>query len=164
MSTLSARLTIKMDILGEEQLYRVMKGRIHAVSDWSPAWNAIAADYKHYEEEQFDAEGAVGGNTKWAALSPEYAARKEKKYPGTGILTASGKLRRLMMNPHETIEPLKMVLRFAGYTVGTRRHWDLPALFQTGTKHMPARKVILLTKWQKSKIVRFIRKLVFGEK
>ncbi len=159
--TLNARVTLKVSILGEVQLNRALQGRIKAVSDWRPAWRRIAENYQAVEQQQFAAEGAAGGNPKWSPLSAKYAAWKSKHYPGAKLLTRTGKLARLMTHPNVELQPLALTLGFAGYRVG---RWDLPALHQTGTRKMPARKPINLTRRQKTAWMRILRDLISGEK
>lgn len=48
---------------------------------------------KYYRDVAFTSQGGVFG-AKWARLSPKYAARKAKKYPGRSPLVLTGKMQR----------------------------------------------------------------------
>jgi len=160
--TVNARVNLRVEVGGEVQLSRRIQGRIKAVSDWSPAFRKIAYDFKEGEERQFAAQGAFGGNPAWAPLSVKYAIWKEAHFPGAKILTRTGRLMETMTNPQVTVQPLMLRISFKDYTVG---RWFLPTLHQTGTtRGMPARKVINLTRAQRTRWTRYIRDLVFGEK
>lgn len=63
------------------------------LNDWSTTFNSVG-DYLMdvYSRLMFSTEGAYLGQ-RWANLSPGYEVQKAKKYPGRGILEASGKLK-----------------------------------------------------------------------
>lgn len=61
-------------------------------------WDAVASEFYKIEKEQFESEGSAGASGKWKALTPKYAARKQKKYGPVPILTASGEMRRSLTN------------------------------------------------------------------
>lgn len=94
-------LHFSIDIDGDRELSRKIHGLTRAVSDWSPAFKAMAADWSSTMEQKFSTEGgheagtdAEGNpNPPWAPLSARYAAWKARKYPGKGILEATGELR-----------------------------------------------------------------------
>lgn len=75
------RITVAFERAGDE----IADFGKHVFSKLGPVFEAE-------EARQFDAEGG-GPSGGWAALSPAYAAWKEKRYPGKPILEASGALR-----------------------------------------------------------------------
>ncbi len=160
MSALNAKVKLEVSVLGEMQLKRTIQGRIKAVSNWSPAFRLIAADFVKMEAQQFDAEGAFGGNPRWKPLSAKYAAWKARHFPGKPILQLKKKLKHVMTHPKTDIAPLRLVLSFLGYRRGS---WDIPALHQTGTTKMPARKPINLTRSQRARWMKFFRRLLMGD-
>lgn len=150
----NARVQIQLSVLGEMQLSRAIAGRIRDVSDFSTPFRQIADDLVDMEREAFAREGAYEGNPAWAPLSDRYAAWKARRYPGARILERTGKLRRLMTSPSVDIAPLQLAVRFSGYTRGG---WDIPALHQTGTRKMPARKPLNLSMRRRRRWLRYFR-------
>lgn len=56
-------------------------------------------------------EGAANG-TKWKPLSPAYAAQKAKKYPGRGIMEASGRLSKSFRSKTQRFGPVNRLTVF----------------------------------------------------
>ncbi len=82
--------------------------------------------------EQFATEGAWGGEP-WAPLSPGYALAKAGRFPGRGILYATGQLRRAASSPQRQATADSLTLRIVDFKAG----WH-----QDGTTRMPARPII----------------------
>lgn len=61
----------------------IFKDTLQDVGDWY---------LKFLQNDVWETEGAVFGEP-WAPLNPKYAKRKAKKYPGAGILEATGTMR-----------------------------------------------------------------------
>ncbi len=111
----SGTFHISFDIDGDRELSRKLHGMLGAVSDWSPAFAKVAADWSDTMDRKFAAEGNLETGSEqagWAPLSPKYAAWKAKHYPGKGILQRTGALREAAVNPETTISPkrLRMVV------------------------------------------------------
>lgn len=84
---------LRFSISGQVQLSRVLLNVSNAVKDWTPALEKSAEDLiEVFSYDVFESEGAAIGEP-WDPLSAAYAKRKEKLYPGTGILEASGLMR-----------------------------------------------------------------------
>ena len=84
---------LSFQIEGSVELSRNLTELDANMRDWSDAFKATGEYLKgFFEGEVFDSEGSVFGEP-WQALSPAYAIQKEKKYPGKGILEASGTMR-----------------------------------------------------------------------
>src|ERR1700712_1763880 len=63
------------------------------VSDFTPELRDIGEWYIDFlQNDVFETEGGVYGSS-WQSLNSKYAAQKAKKYPGRGILEASGRMR-----------------------------------------------------------------------
>jgi len=157
-ATTSARVEVKVSVLGEAQLHRALQGRIRRTSDLRPAFEQIADDFFEGEGKAFDREGSYEGNPAWTPLNQQYAERKARKHPGARILHASGKLEEAMTGGSGAIRevaPLRLVVG-GSVTVGKGRRWDLGALHQTGTRRMPARKVVNLARRQRHRWMRII--------
>lgn len=119
------------------QLSSMIDGAARLADDISPALPAVAARFHKQMERHFDQRGAAGPSGAWAPLSLDYAAWKAKKYPGKGILEATGAMRDALTSFGEgsyTLYGPNSV--FIGSTL------DYPTYHQTGTERMPQRVVI----------------------
>ncbi len=98
------------------------------IQDWREAWPAVSDALRGIAMRQLASQGAGGRRESWAPLSPEYARRKQKKYPGQPILQASTRLwQSLVGTTQDTVEdPASMKLRF-----GTRVEYA--GYLQSGT-------------------------------
>ena len=87
-------LAISWHIEGEAQLVRRLRGIEAGLKDWSPAFQQTARELKDiFSNDVFQSEGRAIGE-QWQPLTPSYAAQKARKYPGKGILEASGHMRQ----------------------------------------------------------------------
>jgi phage gpG-like protein len=94
---MSQGFSISWEIEGEKQLSRKLLLMASRVKDWTPAFEQTAYELKNlFSQDVFATEGAVI-NEHWAPLSKAYAYQKAKKYPGKGILEATGKMRNGFM-------------------------------------------------------------------
>lgn len=101
-------------------------------------WPKLTPVLEAAEKAQFDAEGE-GESGSWAPLSAQYAAWKEANYPGSPILHRTGALFEALT---DSSSPL--ALRQAdgdSYNFGTQGV-TYASYLQSGTKNMPARRVI----------------------
>jgi len=84
---------LSFNIEGEQQLSRRLRIAADKIKDWTPAFQETAMTLKNiFSREVFESQGAII-EEQWSPLSKAYAYRKAKKYPGKGILEASGKMR-----------------------------------------------------------------------
>lgn len=84
---------IAFTIEGDKELSRSLSGMAERLQDWTPAFEKTATTLVDlFSGEVFDTEGAIFGDS-WAQLSENYAKQKAKKYPGMGILQATGSMR-----------------------------------------------------------------------
>jgi len=160
--TTNARVDLRLSVLGEIQLHRALAGRIRLTSDFSPVFQKMHADFIDMEKTAFAQQGAYEGNPAWAPLSPKYAAWKARHFPGANILYRTGALlHALTGGAGHTSEIKPFYLRIAALLRVGR--WDLGALHQTGTRHMPARKPLLLSRARRSRWLRFLSNHLRGE-
>lgn len=104
-------------------------------------WPMLSRAFVGWMSEQFETEGAswTGG---WQELSEPYATWKADHFPGKGILSMYGDLRRAATTPRREATPRTLLLTIDGYTHSeTGREMD-PSWFQEGTARMPARPLI----------------------
>lgn len=147
-------LTIRWEIEGEAQLVRRFQGIRAEMADWSPAFAQTAAELKRvFSNDVFQTQGRAIGES-WRPLSPRYAARKSRRYPGKGTLEASGKMR----NSFQTMFKPDMAAV-----------WNSVAYFQYHQSNkprskMPRRVMMKLAEQQKQLVVRifhtyFVKKI-----
>lgn len=67
------------------------------VRDWSPAFQDTARELKNiFSNDVFQTEGGII-DEHWSPLKQAYAIQKAKKFPGKGILEATGDMRNSFM-------------------------------------------------------------------
>lgn len=97
-----AGLTLTVTVEGETQLSRTLMLMADRVKDWTPAFQETASTLKNiFSNDVFESEGAAI-DEHWAALSPDYEARKAKRYPGKGLLQASGTMRNSFKSMYQS--------------------------------------------------------------
>lgn len=84
-------IRLRSQLIGQAGAQRALDELGRNLSDLSPAWRAMLADWKSSQKKLFDSEGSSAG-VRWAPLSPRYAAWKAKRFPGRGMLQMSGGL------------------------------------------------------------------------
>lgn len=151
---------IVFDFAGEAQVDRQLLRFAGRARDARPAFREMARRFAPAEGRQFDSQGAYGSGP-WKPLSPEYAAWKERHYPGRKIMQRTGALKRdLTERPFgvEVIEPSHMVL-------GTNRSYA--KYHQRGGStpgRPPQRKLVDLPETERQEWVRILqRHIVEGE-
>ncbi len=124
---------------GEDRIAIGLSRFVDQIEDFRGFWE------KHFEptlirhiSEQFEKEGASGSSGRWAPLTDAYLARKTAKYGAQPILVASGELKEMMTDSGKFMGQ-KFKDRYVLWTL----HYGL--YHQTGTKKMPARKMIDMT-------------------
>jgi phage gpG-like protein len=133
-------LDIHFEVQGDEELVRAFGLMASRVDDWRPFWPDIAAVFYVGEAARFDSQGYGS----WRQLSDGYRKWKSKNYPGEGILSLTGDLRRSLTNrfsPATVYEDEPRQL-----TLGTIVHYA--KYHQYGTSRMPARPPIDITQEQ----------------
>lgn len=94
-------IQLTWEIEGERQLSRILRAKGDSVKDWTPAFKTASEELKDlFSGEVFDSEGRAIQET-WSPLSRAYAARKAQKYPGRGVLEATGRMRRSFNNLYQ---------------------------------------------------------------
>lgn len=151
---------------GREVIARAISGLGAAVTDLTPAWRNVVADFYATEQQRFADEGSYEGGPTWEPLSdnPEghgYKSWKEWHFPGQPILTLRGGLRRSLTqqgSEGNVTEVGPMALSMGTkLAVGKSRRWNLGMLHQTGTERMPARPPVWVSPQEKKRWTRFIR-------
>lgn len=90
-------LQLMATIQGETQLSRKLQLLTSQVKNWEPALKETALSLKDiFSNDVFETEGGAI-QEEWAPLSRAYAYRKERQYPGQGILEATGMMKASFM-------------------------------------------------------------------
>jgi phage gpG-like protein len=142
-------------VAGEEQVLRTFSRWTEAVSDFAPVFSQIADDFLELESRQFESEGKAGSGG-WAALSPRYAAWKQKRYPGAKILERTG-LMKLSLTTNinfgiREVSATQLVL-------GTKVPYAI--YHQKGTRKMPARPPIELSEDDKRRWSKLVHQWLY---
>jgi hypothetical protein len=125
---------IDLDIgaYGFDEAERGLVRMVALLTDLRPFWPRLVPLFVTWMREQFGSEGDWGGEH-WAPLTPAYAARKARLYPGKGILYATGDLRRHASLPRRVATPTSLRLIIDD---------PVASYHQEGTDRMPQRKII----------------------
>ncbi len=93
-------IAFKNTLTGDVQLDRAFREMEAEMRSPSRLWPRINAVLELSVSRQFYSEGGQGGG--WPQLSPEYALRKSKIYPGKGMLRATDALFSSLTNPFDS--------------------------------------------------------------
>lgn len=93
-------MRISVTLEGEKQLSRKFRDLPDDLGNARPAFRKVAYNLTNvFEDDVFDTDGGAIGVT-WSPLSRAYAQRKAQKYPGQGILEATGEMRDSFRNKY----------------------------------------------------------------
>lgn len=123
---------IEIELHGFDEAEKSLRGFAATMLDLRPFWPLVVPLFIEWMGEQFQSEGAWGGEA-WAPLSVDYAAYKAQAHPGRSILIASGALRSAASKPKRTATPSSLTLTIVDPKI---------EFHQDGTETMPARPVI----------------------
>lgn len=143
-------MNLKLTVDGQERFNWAFDTLGKQIADWRPAWPEIEQVFYRIELEQFESEGARGGQ-KWQELSPAYKKWKERHFPGRPILMRTGRLKRSLSvigaggsdSIHEA-EPMSL-------TLGSKVSYGI--YHQRGGGKLPARPPLQINRNDMGKIV-----------
>jgi len=136
---------LSYSIEGEKQLSRKLLILSESIKDWTPAFKETALTLKNvFSNDVFESEGGAVGE-RWSPLSKAYAARKAQKYPGKGILEATGTMRKGFM----TLWRPDMAAVWNEVTYFKYHQSDQPR-----QSNLPRRVVMKLANTQREQVVR----------
>ena len=147
-------LRFQIEILGEQQLDRILSRVIAGVRDLRPVWKDVADDFLEMEREQFASEGRSGSGG-WAPLSPRYAALKAQRYPGRGILVRTGALRGSL-----TATGGRHIRKLTANSLRLGTSVPYAGFHQRGTRRMLQRKVVELSEEDRRRWTRFSQRFL----
>lgn len=143
-------MNLKLEIDGIEKFNWAFDTLGKTLSDWRPVWPEIEQVFYRIELEQFNSEGARGGQ-RWQALSPAYRQWKEKHFPGRPILVRTGTLKRSLTVIGTTGSESIRESDEMSLTLGSRVPYAI--YHQRGTSRMPARPPMQIQRNDMGKIV-----------
>ena len=114
------------------------------LADLRGFWPLVVPVFIGWMRQQFETQGAFGGR-RWAPLSPDYAAWKQRHAPGKGLLVFSGGIRQAASRPTRTATPRALTLTIDDSTFGHGpRKVKRPILqhHQAGGGRLPARPLV----------------------
>ena len=138
---------LNLKVSGEKEISNKISAIEDQIDDFTNVFYRIADDFRRTEKKKFDAEGAYDGAKKWKPLNKEYAKRKAMKKPKAKILEYSGALKQSLINKGDTNHILKVEPK--ELRMGTKKRvdgWGLARIHHFGTKRIPARPIIEITK------------------
>ncbi len=145
-------MRIVLDVTGDVQLDRELLRFADRADDMTPVMGSLADDFLRVERQQFSSQGRFSAG--WAPLSPAYAARKSKKYPGAKILHATGDL-EASLTRRGARNAVREVTRDS-LLVGST---DPKVVYhQRGTENMPRRRPVELSAARRRAWVRAIQR------
>jgi phage gpG-like protein len=145
-------VNISFELSGGRQVETELNITIEKLRSFKPLFKKIGSDFRKTQNSLFAAEGAFEGNPVWAALSPQYAEQKEKKFPGRKILQATGKLRKSLTTL--VGEGAINIITDDSIDIGTSIEYA--GYHQSGTGKMPARPMFNITKLQEDRWINLI--------
>jgi phage gpG-like protein len=152
------KLEFKLEPPGDKPLRRafVLYKRIE---DLTPAWQRMIPALQDYIARRIASGGTLHNLPPFAPLSPRYARYKARRYPGAPILVRSGRLRNALTQPDHPdaiadMQPDRL-------TFGTRIPYAL--YHQLGTRKMPARPPIKLSKPIQTQLLTILRNYLIQE-
>lgn len=95
--------------LDDENVRSRLTWVVAQLQDLRPFWPRVVTAAIGWWRQMFETEGAFAG-TRWAPLSPAYAAWKAVHYPGRGILVAERDLRQAASSPERDVSPDSLTL------------------------------------------------------
>ena len=128
-------IEFKMQVVNAEKIHFAFAGLADGVRDWrTHIWPAVRSRaLRPWLRGQFDQRGR-GEHGRWAELTEPYRTRKAKKWPGKGILEATGKMKDdLLSDDNDGVETDRTL------EYGTAVKYAI--FHQTGTKKMVARRI-----------------------
>jgi phage gpG-like protein len=165
---------IDIDIFGEKQVARNLRGLARAADNMRPAYDEIADDFLRIEREQFATQGARGPGGAWVPLKPSTLRNKARKGQPSTILVATDALRKSLTQRGargsvRTIRKDTVTLgtRISEGFVSTRASgrgtavgFNYPQALQHGTRKMPARRVVDITEEDRRRWVKIMQRRI----
>jgi phage gpG-like protein len=131
-------------VVGLPELEARLNRTIAAIGSMMPEFTSVGKILtEFYATTPFLSQGNIYGE-QWEPLSPAYKAWKEKKYPGKGLLVASGN----MMNSFKSA-PTPVSVTISNDSSVFKYH-------QLGTEKMPQRVMMLLEDEQRQLVINTI--------
>lgn len=139
-------LRVRVEIKGDKKAIEQLSKIIHEFDDWKPELTMVG-EYlvEYYQDPVFETEGGIFG-ARWQQLSSAYQIRKATRYPGRGILEATGALRKSYRK------------RVFANLLEIANEDPKAIFFQSGTRKMPPRILMKVDNKQRKEIVDIFKK------
>lgn len=133
--------TIDVDTHRMETRLRGVESRAEHLQ---PVWLQVREDWVEGNARRFRNEGRIGKGRPWRPLSPAYAKRKKKLYPGAKILVRTGALRSSLTTSLDVNE-----IRDQSMAIGSRSkvgQYHRHGANRSRGGRLPSRKPVLTSK------------------
>lgn len=149
-------LNITLEVAGEKQLDRALGAMMRSVKNLRGVWPDIQEDFIEGERRIFKEQRTTKG--KWKKLSQPYRSRKAKRFPGRGIMVATG---NLMGSLTKAKHPNHFfVASKKGMTIGTAVPYAGYHQNPSASSHLPKRELIRLRREQKTRWPKLIHQFI----
>lgn len=138
---------------GVETVNRAFNRTEGFIADMRNFAPVVSDEFYRAEAEQFQSEGARGASGKWSPLSKAYERYKAVKFPGKGILEATGALKESLTD-REALDAIFSASR-EEIVLGTKVPYAVA--HHRGRGRLPARPVISLSEAQKRRMQKAIQ-------
>ena len=133
-------INLSIQLTGGDKAIKALNDVATNVTDFSPAFRLIRADFYEIMVRQF----AMGGRTIWQQLSEPYARWKSRTHPGQPLMVLSGDMRDSLTSSNAkgsilNIQPMSMEI---GTATRSKAGYPYPYAHQYGVANNPERKVI----------------------
>lgn len=131
-------IEIRVSTYGDaQQMSGMIRGVKVAVQNLRPAFPHVVRRLKAQLARHFKAEGGGSPSGRWEPLSPSYAARKQRRFPGRPILEATGLLKESLVG-----SGTGSIVVYGARSVFVGSAVSYGIYHQTGTGSMPRRAPI----------------------
>lgn len=134
-------IRMEISLTGVKELNANLDRISDVISDFSPELRDIGEWYLQFLQNDVFSSGGSAYGEPWAALSAKYDMAKSKKYPGRGVLEASGKMRtswKLYTSSHYAL---------------IENTTDYAIYHQEGTSRLPQRTIVKLDQQRQDTIM-----------
>jgi len=138
-------LRFALELRGGDALRGRLEERQARLADWRRPLALVRDDFRQYERELFESEGAAGGRGPWAPLKPSVRLWKARRYPGKSLLRRTDALYRSLTQPNARgslgrIDGDRLIVGTTLTTPDGRR--NLGALHHEGRGALPSRPLL----------------------
>jgi hypothetical protein len=149
-------LILRIEMMGDVVLNRALSRFGESIQDFTPVFQQIRENFAVIEAEQFQSQGGRSG-APWPPLSPDYAAWKNKYFPGRSIMQLTLALWGELTGGAGLM--VEMAPKHMRLTVGA----PYAIYHQQGLGNNPMRKLVHLTEADKMTWMKFVHNFIYDK-